>query len=404
MRLFILTVLTFLSSSKIFGQSLFESGYIIKNGGEKQEVKIDISSLNYSQEVIAYKASNSSIVKYASPSDIKAFEVSGYKFIAFKGYLDLNKKLTSDNEPDPGPVNIFIRQHIEGEYDLFEYRNSDIQIYLFRAENDIPTQLYSISFLRPDKVISINRLYRQQISKSFTCPDISESDIKKLSYALPELAQMFEIQNTCYGNDQINYPGLNVFSPKYLNIGFSVGMLNYSIASTSSIQNFKYATFKDITVPNLAAEFEYLIPLTQNRFSIWLRTDYRNFTDSDPTLIESRRDTAQLNFQSLEAAVGGRWYINRSGLFQFFTDAGVSKSYQVGNGVSINYQEKRDFNEVQFPVKFTIGAGILIKNRYSIDARLEYLDKRISENGSQEDFNISIITFNFKYLLKSYYK
>tara|TARA_R110002124_G_scaffold195520_1_gene362593 strand:+ start:25919 stop:27133 length:1215 start_codon:yes stop_codon:yes gene_type:complete len=393
-----------LSVSSVFGQDLFEKGFLVKHSGERVEVFIDIYPLYTYPDSIRYKKTRKSEVEIGTTDDISFFQVSNFRFIRFNGYIDFNLKPTSNPQPDLNPTDIFIRQELTGAVNLYEYRLEDKQIFFYAFKDKDPQQLFNIEFIRPDGVVSINRLFRSQLQETLTCNQIKNSDIENLSYDINDLKEIISKYNSCKNSETVTYSGPSPISTKYLNIAILAGNTTYSIVSTTQINNILLSKFKGNAIPNLGLELEYLFPFSKNKFSLWGRVDYKNITDTGVATIEGQQDTSSLSYQTIESSFGGRWYFNRSNILKVFADVGIAKSYEVGDGVFIDYQTKTDFDNAQFPIHFVFGAGIIIRNRFVLDTRLEYLKSRLSELDSGEDVNFSMLTVNLKFLLKSYYK
>jgi len=385
-------------------QDLFEKGYFINEEGEKSNVYIDISPLSEHPNFIYYREQRNSKNRIASIDSVKEFYVSGYKFIRYNVEIDLNLKLDQIATPKPTNKTIFLSMELEGNLSLLKYHDDQSTIFFLKVNEENPQQLYSIEFIRPDGFKSYNRIFREQLKTVLNCNQDNGNSNFDINYNLTELRKIIIEENKCLGSESKTYTKSSNFSSRYLNIGFSIGAIKYSFLSTNSIQNLKYSSFADTKIPNIGVEAEYLIPAAKNRLSIWGRLDYRVFEDTDISQIEGRRDTSQLNFQMLELSAGARWYINRSEVVRPFIDISLSRGLPIGEGVNVNYQTKRDFDDPKFPTHFVFGTGLVFKNRYVIDARFEYLDKRFSKIDSQEDVDISIFSLHFKYLIKSYYK
>jgi len=388
--------------SSLNAQGLFEKGYYIDNEGEVIQGYIDIYPLSKTPLGINFKEEKSSPTEIVSILEIKEFKVSGFKFLRFNGEVDLNTSPSNSTEPKFFNKLIFLRTLVEGDANLYSYEDSGSEIFFFSIGSDKPTQLVNTKYLRKDRVISFNRAFRKQIENSLSCESISGL-VDDLKYNKKALIDFYEKYNSCLEVTANTYSGIPLISYKYLNISLFIGRSTYSMVSTTQIQNVKVVSFKDNVYPNIGIELEQLLPITKNRFSIWVRGDYKNFSDTEIATIQGVNQNAKLYYNTIESSFGARYYIG-NGLLKGFTDIGISKSFEIGDGVYIDYETQKDFDNPQFPPHLVIGLGLMIRNRFVIDTRLEYLDKRLSELESFEDTNYSMLTINLKLLLKSYYK
>ena len=397
----LLVSLCFITSSTI-AQDLFEKGYYINNEGTKIQGLIDVYPLNSPTVKIRFKKENSDDVNNISIAEIEEFQVSEFKFVRFNGRLDLNLDPSSSSEPDFNEREVFLRLIIEGDVNLYSYKESNSRIFFYSTQIIKPIQLINTKFYRNDGKLAYKRTYREQLQNVIQCESANDL-INDAKYDKEDLTFLFKEYNSCLGSSTKRYSGLPFISSKYLNVSLSIGRTTYSVVANTQLNNIKIAEYKDNSIPNIAIELEQLLPLTRNMFSMWARGDYKNFSDEEPATFEGVDENSKLYYNTIEASLGARGYVG-TGLIKGFIDLGMSKSFEVGDGVYIDYENRRDFTNPQFPLHFVFGLGVMVKNRFVLDTRLEYLDKRLSDQFSFEDINYSMLTVNLKFLLKSYYK
>lgn len=389
-------------TTPILAQDLFEKGYYLNNQSEVIHGYIDVYPLTNSPTTIRFKENKSDKVRLLSISEIQEYQVSGFKFERFNGDVDLNLSPSLNTEPEFNSRVIFLRMIVEGEINLYSFKESDSSIYFYSTYTTKPTQLINTEFVRDDGKHAFNRIYRNQLHDFVKCEPIL-SLIDDLKYSENELVDFFKEYNSCLDSPSKTYSGLPFVSSKYLNVSLSIGRTTYSMVAITQFQNIKIAKYKDNVIPNIAIELEQLLPLTKNKISIWARGDYKNFSDEEPATFEGVDENSKLHYNTIEASLGARGYVG-TGFIKGFVDVGMSKSFEIGDGVYIDYENRKDVNNPQFPLHFVFGVGVMVKNRFVLDTRLEYLDKRLSEQFSFEDVNYSMLTVNLKFLLKSYYK
>lgn len=399
--LFLISIICLISTS-LLAQDLFEEGYYLNNQGENVQGYIDVFPLTDSPTSIRFKKNRSDNLRSLSISEVSAFQVSGFKFVRFIGDIDLNLTPSSNTDAEFEDRQIFLRVIVEGEASLYSYKESDSEIYFYSTLTVPPTQLLNTEFIRADNSYAFNPIYKNQLRKLIEC-ESNLGIIDDLKYDKKNLIYFFKEYNSCIDKPSKTFSGLSISSPKYLNISLSVGATSYSMVATTQLNNIRIVRFKDNAIPNIALELEQLLPVTKNKISIWLRGDFKSFTDSEVARFEGVNESSKLYYNTIETSLGARGYVGTD-LVKAFLDVGMAKSFEIGKGVYIDYENRKDFDSPQFPLHFVFGAGLMIKNRFVLDTRLEYLDKRLSDQFSFEDINYSMLTVNFKYLLKSYYK
>ena len=407
MRKFILFfVLLFTSiSTTLSAQPMFEKGTIVDNSGEEKNVLVDISNFFVYPSEIIYKVSKSTSMEIVSPSDIQSVRVSKVRFVSFNDKIHLNDEIDSSSDPNFEPTSIFLKQLSSGSINLFEYKVGGSNYFFIQTEDSEILQLLSINFKRPDGIVSVKSEFRNQLKNALPnkcC--YTDNEIANLKYESRSIKEFVHNYNVCDGSIAEQFSNPSILDFKYLNIGLTASVSSYSILSYFHLNNVKESSFEGTQFPLLGAEIEYLLPFMKNKFSIWGNINYRKITGVDYDVITlGAPDTARLHYETLETAIGARWYINSSNVAKFYTDLGYSKPYEVGEGISIKYDRKANFEDKNLTPHFILGAGVLIKNRFAVDARLEYYEKSISNVGSTEDVTINSITLNFKVFLKSYY-
>jgi len=399
--LFLISIIYFLSTP-LLAQDLFEEGYYLNNQGENIQGYIDVFPLTESPTSFRFKKNKSDNVRSLSISEVSAFQVSGFKFVRFTGNIDLNLTPSSNTDAEFEDRQIFLRMIVEGVVSLYSYKESDSEIYFYSTPTVPPTQLLNTEFIRADNSYAFNPIYKSQLRKLTKCESILGL-IDDLKYNKKSLSYFLKEYNSCINQPSKTFSGLPFISPKYLNISLSVGATSYSMVATTQLNNIRIVRFKDNVIPNIAIELEQLLPVTKNKISIWARGDYKSFSKEETARFEDVDEDSKLYYNTIETSIGARGYAGTD-LIKGFLDVGMAKSFEIGKGVYVDYENRKDFDSPQFPLHFVFGAGLMIKNRFVLDTRLEYLDKRLSDQFSFEDINYSMLTVNFKYLLKSYYK
>jgi hypothetical protein len=220
----------------------------------------------------------------------------------------LNLVPSSSPEPDLNEREIFLRLIVEGKVNLYSYKESDSKIFFFSKQASKPIQLINTNFYRDDGELAYKRAYKDQLQNEIQCESVKHL-IDDLDYEKNELIFFFNEYNSCLDSSTKTYSGLPFISPKYLNVSLAVGRTTYSMVATSQFKNIKFVQFKDNVIPNIAVEIEQLLPLTRNKISIWVRGDYKNFSDSEIATFEGIDENSTLYYHTVETGLGARGYV-----------------------------------------------------------------------------------------------
>lgn len=390
----------------VAAQPMFEKGFITDNDGNKQAALINIGELLSFPITIEYKVDSRASIISANPTELQSVEVSGFKIVSFNGNVDFEDSINVSSKPNFKPTSLLLKQMVEGSVNLFTYKSGAHTYFFIQTSKFEIQQLLAFSFKRPDGVISIKNDFKPQLLTALSNTNCySENEIEQLKYDANSLKDFIKSYNNCDASTFREFNGPGYFNLKYLNISLFAGNTFYSVLSKAQLNNYKQSVFEGSKIPVFGAEFEYLLPHLKNKFSFWGSVNYKQFTDTDFAAFSGTTpDTAKLNYQALETTIGVRWYINSSNIAKFYSDIGFSQTHEVGDGIRIDYNRKSDFEDVSLPPHFVFGAGVIIKNRYALDLKFEYLDRTISDLDSAEDVTLDSITLNLKVFFKSYYK
>ncbi len=402
MRTFYLFLIFAAFSTAADAQALFEDGYYIDLNGTKHAGLISINSITDTQSFLLFKTEHRSDPDTIDFNDVSKIRVSGFKF----SRQNVRTLATGTSLDDSvfKEKSLLLKVEVEGKATLYSKQNGETYTFYFSVHGRPTSELFYAQYLRNDGRVARDNKFREQLAKSLTC---GNTNLTSLKYEKEQLIRFFSAYNKCEQSDFKTYTGIPALSFKYLNIGLSAGTSPYFIESTNTILDTENARFADNT-PYIEADIEYLIPSLNNRFSFFATGGYLNFSDFDQRTLLGTYQNIRLEYQVIQSTIGVRGYWPINNTFKLSAELGLGKDYEVGKGISIDYEEDdrgyQDFTSTRLTGHLTGGVGISFLNRYIIQAKFKHLNSQISSRSSDQRVNQAIFIFGFKYLLKSYYK
>lgn len=402
MRTICLLVLAVAFSLPAASQALFEDGHYIDLKGTKHTGLISINSITDTQPYLLFKTEYRSDPDTIAYSDVGEIRVSDFKF-SRQNTRSLATGTTLDDSVFV-QKSLLLKVELEGEATLYSKQSGAEYTFYFSVPGRSTSELFYSQYVRNDGRVARDNKFREQLAKSLTC---GSPNLTSLKYEKEQLIRLFSAYNKCKQSEFRTYTGIPALSFKYLNIGLSVGTSPYFIESTNTVLDTENARFADAT-PYIEADIEYLIPSLNNRIGFFATGGYLNFSDSDQRTLLGASQNIRLEYQVIQSTIGVRGYWPVNNTFKLSAELGLGKDYEVGKGISIDYEADdsgyQDFTKTRLTGHLTGGIGIAFFNRYIIQGKFKHLNSQISSRSSDQRVKQSFFMIGFKYLLKSYYK
>ncbi len=402
MKWHILCILFALIPIISFAQGLIEPGYYIDLKGQKHKGQFLFKKVEQEYpSFFLFKKDAKSLVDTLHVEQIAELEVLDFHYLRTEAKMYDTEATTTISEPNFKIVSLLLKTEERGNASLFSYLLDGKITFFLSVADEQPEQLIYQEFLRQDNRTSTNTRFRYQLEQKLTCTTGSFNEIRYTKEALTKTVSEY---NSCTGNASEVYSGFPGLSSRYLNIGLSAGASAYFIESYQTVLNNEMVHYSDVYLPQFGFELEYLIPSLTNRFSVFLNGDYQQFEGEKKIYAQGSSQTATLSYQAITTTAGIRAYFKLNDRTRVFADLGYGKDFEVGKGISISYSVSRDFDEPKLSGHLTGGLGLVLLNRYVIEAHFKHLSTSISDSRSNQRVVQSLFTLNLKYLLKSYYK
>lgn len=323
MKFSAIIVLLLLSTSIVFGQADFRSGYIINKQNDTIPGFINYSG-NKLEECIFKSGSVSESTTY-SPESIEAFGFENDKYFESK----MVKSIDSTQR-------VFIEVLVKGEVSLYHYK------YRFFVEKDRGV-FYELKSEKQIVNIEGNRSY-QEVGRYIgilkyllqEC-DLLSQKIERIKINQENLTKLIETYNSCISADYVSYKDSKPWTKVSYGIagGYDFYKLNLKVffirpaeeMSANNLQgdNFAIGGFVNIAFPRLTEKFFF-------RPELWYIAPeyYMYFEEMRASFIQ--RNDVSVSFSAIKIPAT-LLYTFTSGKFKPYINAGVS-NYLIFNGKS----------------------------------------------------------------------
>ncbi|MBO6793155.1 MAG: hypothetical protein JJ895_04540 [Balneolaceae bacterium] len=396
-------VVAILLPSFLKAQPLFEKGYYIDLNDVKHSGFIDRSFLDEIPNDIRFKRTRRDSTIELSPFAVKKIEVSGLQLVPHIVEIDTSVNHVNEiKEPSFENRHLFLELIVEGGISLFKYKTETHSYFFIKTgSSDTLTPLIYKQY-RGERGLYNNNNYREQLDSIDDCFSYSKT-IDDVKYNEQSLMLFIEYLNTCINFAYNRIPGSSNHSLRYLNISAFTGIRWNKMTSTESVTSENIFTWKDFGFTNVGIEFEYLIAPYRNRIASILRFDFARSYDSSIINMPLGNQFVEKNIDYLYLTFGFRGYLNTNSAFKLYADAGIAKPLAIQDGISLKYERSPNFvyeNENLIP---TFGLGITTLNRFSLESKVEFIDRTISSYDEYNTIKFTAFTVNLKYAFKSYY-
>lgn len=341
----------------LLAQTNYEPGYIIKNDGERQEGWVKNYENRSTDQVFYFKNSENSQEQELGVDSIKECGIDNVaKFVKWIVEIDLSSNDVSDlstsRNPEFNTETLFLKELIDGEATLYQYKRGALTKYFYAFEQAIPQQLIFKRYTSSNNKVSTNSYYKQQLRTKLYCDKISQKAYNNLEYNEEDLTDFFVKYNNCKGSSSTLVRKTKKRGDFNLNIrpGINFSSLEYGFGTSIS----RNKSFENASSIRLGLELEYIFPFNNKKWSMFAEPTYRTYkADAD-------NDTSA-EYNSIEIPLGIRHYLFLNSDSKIFVNGAVQLDLPIDE-VVYRY-------EAGSSVNFAFGAGFKYMDRYSIEAR-----------------------------------
>ena len=318
-------------------QSLYEAGYFIDNNGNRKECLIKKLSWRNNPTEFEWKRTISSSPKTETIENVKEFAVGeDYRFKRYILQFDLNGdtvgKSTKSKDPNLRYQKIFLRTILQSKTTLYQYSENGVHRFFYTDPNTVyPELLLYKVFYTPDeskkpgkKIIpQENNTYQQQLQDKINCEN---QDVSKLTYTQRDLKRYFKKYNECKGNE-IEYSIRKKINQTRIGIVAAADVSGFT--HNSIIGSAGNVSYDDVFVPRYGIFIETFIPFSKVDLSFFLESTYKAFTMDGRDFAISNSEF-ELDYKSINVAVGPRFHIYLSSKFELFLEGGLTVDFNIG--------------------------------------------------------------------------
>ncbi|MCX8523498.1 hypothetical protein OF897_06150 [Chryseobacterium formosus] len=367
---------------QINGQIKYQKGYITDFNSVKTEVLIKNLDWFNSPTTFTYKKNENSTEQQGSSSLTKEFEIydSG-RYVAYNGWVDLSSddisSLSEKSEPVYQNASAFLKQLVEGNINLFQYKANNTVKYFFSTseKNTISPLIYKRYHPDGDESkIAVNNSYINQLSEIFSDNQNVYKLLKKTEYKEDDLVKVFSLYN---GESNQDLTAKDNNKTVKFNLHIRPGVNFYS---TNVFTNLGEQSLPQKTNYRIGVEAEILLPINKNKWSILFEPSYSIYSNSQ--IIESTSNSfytlrlENLSFIDVKIGVRHHMYLNENS--KFFVNASLNAlRLKTSSAKSLDVDFKDEYRDIVLaellfespkPLSnFSLGAGYTYNNKYSVE-------------------------------------
>lgn len=345
-RLIIILVILFFMIVKLYSQSDFRNGYIIKNNNDTIYGLIDYRGNKSNAKKCIYKKDVNSEKQEFTPTDLKA-----YRFIDSKYYI--SRPVKSEGKENP----IFLEYLINGIVDILYYRDEQGEHYLADMGDD---KLYELK--NEDKEVYVNYKRFTKESKEYIgilkylfskSPSIAQR-VDNIALDHKSLIKIAHDYHTAICSDKECIIYEKKPSKIITSFGPLIGLNAISISELSSFQDKLYylnnSHFKNVIYPSIGMFYKIGMPDLNDKLYFQYEGSYSHVkltttnSDIEPIYFMDYINYIKMTLNSL----------CNSGLVRYeFPKGKIRPTFQIGGFV--NYSFLVDYTR-NLDVKFSSGA------------------------------------------------
>ena len=376
-------------------QNKFEKGYYIDNQGVKVSGFIKNNDWSSNPNNFQFKINLESQESKKIINNVKEFSVGGLIYQRFNVDIDRSSnklsELTEKRVSEFKKETLFLKILVQGsKANLYSYTDGDLRRYFYKLPNNDVKQLIFKTYKLKTGRTAKNELYKKQLNDFLPCSSIEDTP----SYSKNDLKKYFIAFNNCSQIDE-NLTDFTLNETKgKLNLRVKAG-LNYSkvtiTALNTSFNTIPSESGNEVS-PRFGIELEYMLPLNNNRWSIFIEPTYLSFkgTSVGEQVGFLASPDYDIEYTSIELPIGVRYYFPVKNDSNLFIDGGFALDYPMDSFVD-NFEIKSDVN-------LFFGFGYLFKDTYSLEVRYNAA-RSILTNYVSFDSAYTGLSLNFGYSL-----
>lgn len=392
-----LILLLLISVSNSFSQVNFLKGYFIDNNNVKTECLI--KNLDWQNNPVSFEYKLSESADTNTQDILKTMEFVITDLCRYKRFnVKIDKtasdfsKLTASGTPNYVDDTVFLKYIVQGEVSLLVYtENSSMPCYFIEYGNQKIDQLFFKKYLIDETTAISNNYFRIQLMALLKNDKVSGEEIQKANYNLEDLTKLFlKFNNQSKTVNFTKKDKRDIFN-LYAKLGVSHSKFNLSNSELNSSSNFD-----PVNSLRYGLEFEYILPISNNKWSVYIEPTYNAFKTSQdfkyintPTVVKTINVT--LDYKSIQIPIGFKYYMFLNQKSKLFFN--LSFAYDLNSSSTIkSYDEYYPVDlDVETSIFFSGGFGYNYNNIFSIEAKYDRRNLSSYVYWSTDLNNLSIV-------------
>lgn len=311
---------------------------------------------------IEYKREENGVVETANCTNIKEFGFTEQKVKFISSWIKLDRSSEKQNSLSKSPEPVFnqeeqfLRVLVEGDASLYLFEDENSYKFFYTYKGSEMEPLIFKSYLNEDIEIRQNEEYKNQILKTLKCEAITRDLLRKTRYRNNDLIDVFQKYNTCKNPaGATNAFKQEIVRKSAFHLSARIGLNSTSASFDSQSKNFgePYVDFGNKSGLRIGAEFEYVLPLYGNKWSLIIEPSYQSYK-SEVTL---NNFPNSVDYKSIDVPVGIRYYMYLNDKSALFLNAVFSYNIPMSSKIVYTVYNKPVELDVDPVYNFGFGAG-----------------------------------------------
>lgn len=377
----LLLLLTLIISFNVYSQISFEKGYYINNSKEKIECLIKNLDWINNPTDFEYKLSENSESINVNIKYVREFEIyNNSKYIRSKVKIDKSiediNKLDYDKNATFVEELLFLKVLVEGNTNLYLYKNENIQKFFYNKDSSIIEQLVYKIYLNVDNNIVKNDRFKQQLWNDLKCNTIEIDKVENLVYKQNSLINFFIEYNKCNNSNFINYE--QKVKKDLFNLTFRIHLNNSSLSIENSVNN-SLTDFGNKFGIGFGIETEFILPYNKNKWAIVIEPTYQNFKSEKTTYlnnISGEKQITNVDYNSIEVPISLRHYLFINNNSKCFINASYIFDFNIKSSIELKGSDNSILNSLDINSRNNLGFGLGYKFKDKFSMEMRYLTSR----------------------------
>lgn len=377
-----------------YTQTSFEKGYFINNSDIKVDCLIRNKESLDGTDNLEYKLSVDGNIQKVKLSDIKRIELYNlWKYEWKRVNVDISdnylSKISSNRNPTFKEQKLFLKILVEGDANLYEYLNGSSKRFFYGLGLSVPVQLIYKNYISSNNKIGENKMYLQQLNNNLLCDNLDIGSLKDLDYKRSTLTSFFIMYNKCVNSDYTSFYRRE--KKGELNVSIRPGLNSSSLLLDHKPSSTLDAKFNNRLAFRLGVEFEFILPLNDNKWGVILEPNFQGYNSESELAIQNVR----VDYNSIELSLGIRRYFLLHKDSKIFMNGSLVIDFPTKSIIEFDNGLNYDINSVP---NFAIGLGYTFNKRFALELRYYTSRDVVNESGSWfSDYNTVSIIFGYSF-------